>query len=101
MHTFMLFRTFDFGRKKGWGFFIGPLQYQTKIKNFQKIMKKHHTEQLHKKVALLHQAPLISLFLTHPVHYFFYKNIIQPFVKQTFALKSFYNNRFLETYIII
>ena len=30
-------------------------------------MKKHHTGELHKKGTILHQTPLITFFLTHPV----------------------------------
>ena len=75
MHTFMLFRTFDFGRKKGWGFFIGPLQYQTKIKNLKKIMKKPYRKVSQKRYTIALGAANLT-FLTHPVHYFFDKNII-------------------------
>jgi len=45
------------------GFSFGPLEYQ---KKFQKIFKRHHTEELHKKGTILHQAPQITLFFYSP-----------------------------------
>jgi len=54
--------------KKIRGFF-GPLEYQNKIKKFQKIWKKRHLGELLKKGTILHQAPQITLFFTHPVHF--------------------------------
>ena len=37
-----------------------------KITNFQKILKKPHTGELHKKGTILHQAPQITLFFDSP-----------------------------------
>ena len=39
----------------------------TKNTNFQKILKKHHSGELHKEGTILLQTPQITLFLTHPV----------------------------------
>ena len=49
------------------GFFWAIGIPNKKIKSFQKILKKHHTGELHKKGTILHQTPLITFFLTHPV----------------------------------
>ena len=43
-------------------FFLGHLSTKKTIKNFQKILKIHHTGELHKKGTILHQAPQITLF---------------------------------------
>ena len=43
--------------------FFGPLKYQKKITNFQKILKKHHTGELHKKRFDFAQGPANHFFL--------------------------------------
>jgi len=48
--------------KKVCGFFLGH-RSSKKIKT----SKKHHTEELHKKGTILHPAPLITPYFTHPV----------------------------------
>ena len=62
----MLFWTFDFERKKDSRIFFWATGVPKKIKNFQKILKKHHTGELHKKGTILHQAPQITLFFDSP-----------------------------------
>ena len=52
--------------KKGSRVFFRPLEYQ-KNEKFQRILQKHHAGDLHKKCTILHQAPQITLFFTHPV----------------------------------
>ena len=54
--------------KKDSRIFFWAIGVPKKITNFQKILKKHHTGELHKKGTILHQAPQITLFLTHPVY---------------------------------
>jgi len=49
--------------KKDSGFFFWTIGVPKKFTNFQKILKKHHTGELHKKGTILHQAPQITLFL--------------------------------------
>ena len=62
LHIFAFLNFWFWENKRFFGFFVGH-----KVKSFQKILKKHHTGELHKKGTILHQVPLITFFLTHPV----------------------------------
>jgi len=42
--------------KKVRGYFFWAIGVPIKVTNFQKILKKHHTGQFHKKDTILHQA---------------------------------------------
>ena len=59
-------------KKRFADFLLG--RWSTK-KNFQKILKRHHTGQWHKKGTILYQALQITLFLTHPECAFFPKGL--------------------------
>ena len=56
--------------KKDSRIFFWAIGVPKKITNFQKILKKHHTGELHKKGTILHQAPQITLFFDSPCTYY-------------------------------
>ena len=62
IHIFA-FLNFWFWEKKRFADFFLAIGVAKKIKT----SKKHHTEELHKKGTILHPAPLITPYFTHPV----------------------------------
>jgi len=58
---------FWFWGKKGSRIFLGAIQVPKKVTNFQKLLKKQHTGELHKKIQFALGAA-ITRFFTHPVY---------------------------------
>ena len=64
MHIFA-FMNLWFWEKKDSRIFFWAIGVPNFFTNFQKIWKKHHTVELHKKGTILLQAPLMTLFFWH------------------------------------
>jgi len=56
-----------FREKKVRGFFWGAFEVPIKLQIFKKYWKNKYRRVAYKRVQFLHQAPQITLFLTHPV----------------------------------
>ena len=54
IHIFTFLNFWFWEKKKGSRIFFS---IRVQKKKFQKILKKHHTKELHKKGTILHQAP--------------------------------------------
>ena len=61
------FLNFWFWDQKKVAYFFRAIGVPTKIKSFQKILGIDQSGELQKKSWILHQAPQITLFCTHPV----------------------------------
>ena len=72
-HRFFYILFYRVSQKKVWFAAPGAISFwgigvPNKITNFQKILKNPYSGEFHKEGSILHQAPQITLFLTHPVY---------------------------------